>query len=217
MQQNPYEVLGLKPGASNEEIKAAYRELVKKYHPDRYQDSPMEQLAEEKMRDINVAYDELTNNGGPSSSTSSYGPGSSRYYGNSSSTHSRSYSNSNRSYSDANEQDYIAIRKAIDRGDFDEAEAFLNRISNRSAEWHFLFGVIWVKRGWFNDGLANIQTAVRMDPTNSEYRNTLNVLMREVGTYRSGMQQRGDTSLNPGRVVCQTAQCLFFASLCCCR
>lgn len=37
--QNPYEVLGLKEGASIEEVKRAYRELVKKYHPDQYADN----------------------------------------------------------------------------------------------------------------------------------------------------------------------------------
>jgi molecular chaperone DnaJ len=56
---NPYEVLGIKPGASEEEIRAAYRELVKKYHPDKYVDNPLADLAEEKMQEINEAYDIL--------------------------------------------------------------------------------------------------------------------------------------------------------------
>ncbi len=59
---NPYEVLGLKPGASQEEIKAAYKKLIKQYHPDQYGDNPLRNLAEEKMREINAAYDQLTKN-----------------------------------------------------------------------------------------------------------------------------------------------------------
>lgn len=59
---NPYEVLGLKPGASQEEIKKAYRNLIKQYHPDQYGDNPLKDLAEEKMREINTAYDMLTKN-----------------------------------------------------------------------------------------------------------------------------------------------------------
>ena len=46
---NPYEVLGVKQGASQEEIKSAYRKLVKQYHPDQYIDNPLKELAQEKL------------------------------------------------------------------------------------------------------------------------------------------------------------------------
>ena len=52
---DPYKVLGLEPGATDEQVKSAYKELVKKYHPDRYQNNPLEELAEEKLREINEA------------------------------------------------------------------------------------------------------------------------------------------------------------------
>ncbi|HHV41428.1 MAG TPA: DnaJ domain-containing protein [Clostridiaceae bacterium] len=58
--KNPYDVLGVRPGASQDEIKRAYRELVKKYHPDHYKNHPLEELAIEKMQEINEAYDALT-------------------------------------------------------------------------------------------------------------------------------------------------------------
>lgn len=61
MAKSPYEVLGVKPGATQDEIKKAYREMVKKYHPDSYKDHPLENLAKEKMQEINEAYDQLTN------------------------------------------------------------------------------------------------------------------------------------------------------------
>jgi len=55
-----YEALGLKPGASLVEIKAAYRELAKTWHPDRFMgDGQKKQQAEEKLKAINVAYDYL--------------------------------------------------------------------------------------------------------------------------------------------------------------
>jgi curved DNA-binding protein CbpA len=60
MAKNPYEVLGVREGASQEEIKKAYRALVKKYHPDNYQDHPLADLAKEKMQEINAAYEQLT-------------------------------------------------------------------------------------------------------------------------------------------------------------
>ena len=64
--ENPYKVLGVREGASQEEIKAAYKELAKKYHPDKYVNNPLGDLAAEKMKEINEAYDFLMKNGGGS-------------------------------------------------------------------------------------------------------------------------------------------------------
>ena len=77
MSNNPYEILGLNPGASEAEIKKAYRELVKKYHPDKYQGNPLADLAEEKLREVNEAYDTLINSMTAGAGTSGYGTGGS--------------------------------------------------------------------------------------------------------------------------------------------
>lgn len=61
MAKSPHEVLGVNPGASADEIKKAYRTMVKQYHPDNYKNHPLEELAKEKMQEINDAYDQLTN------------------------------------------------------------------------------------------------------------------------------------------------------------
>ena len=58
--RDPYEVLGVSPDADDNEIKKAYRELARKYHPDNYQNNPLADLAEEKMKEINEAYDAVT-------------------------------------------------------------------------------------------------------------------------------------------------------------
>ncbi len=71
MDKDPYEVLGLKPGASEEEIKKAYKVLAKKYHPDL---NPGDKKAEEKFKEINEAYRILMNKG----SQESYGGNYSR-------------------------------------------------------------------------------------------------------------------------------------------
>ena len=56
---DPYQVLGVPPTATDEEVKAAYRELAKKYHPDNYANSPLADLATEKMKEVNEAYDQI--------------------------------------------------------------------------------------------------------------------------------------------------------------
>ena len=57
---NPYKVLGVNEGASQEEIRSAYLKLVKKYHPDKYTDSELKELANEKLVEVNEAYEMLT-------------------------------------------------------------------------------------------------------------------------------------------------------------
>ena len=67
---NPYKVLGVNEGASQEEIRSAYLKLVKKYHPDKYTDSDLKELANEKLVEVNEAYEMLTKKNGQSSSLS---------------------------------------------------------------------------------------------------------------------------------------------------
>ena len=71
--KSPYEILGVSPSASDDEVKQAYRALAKKYHPDKYADSPLADLASEKMSEINAAYDQIQDMRKGKSSGPSYG------------------------------------------------------------------------------------------------------------------------------------------------
>ena len=166
---DPYKVLGVSPGASEQEIKKAYRDLARKYHPDNYHDNPLADLAQDKMKEINEAYDTLMKNhssGYTGSSSSSYGPGSSRgQSGYSGYSGYQGYRSSGNVYDD--------IRRDISSGNLDAAEQKLNSVSTRDAQWYFLRGSIDYSRGWVDEARRNFQTAANMEPHNLEFQQAL--------------------------------------------
>ena len=195
---NPYEVLGIKEGASEEEIKAAYKELVKKYHPDKYADNPLSDLAEEKMQEINEAYDMLMKH----STSSSYGYGST----------SGSYAGASSSASSA---DFMQIRRDIDMGKLDVAESALNGISSRSAEWYFLKGVVSSRKGWYDEAVNYLQTACNMEPANQEYRRHYASIVNQGNAFQNQAQGHGYNSMTNDDMCCQALQCYICADCCC--
>ena len=195
--QNPYEVLGIREGASQEEIKAAYREQVKKYHPDKHQDNPLQELAEEKLQEINEAYEYLMKNGGNGSSGNGYTGGN----------NGRKAGNQGQNSAEFNE-----IRRMIDNGNIMGAEAALNRSRTRNAEWFFLNGMISLRKGWYDDAVNNVQTAMSMDPSNFEYRNAMNSIMASGNGYRTSAYGRGYTSNDE---LCKLLQCYCCADALC--
>ncbi|MEG0829988.1 MAG: DnaJ domain-containing protein [Anaerovoracaceae bacterium] len=186
---NPYEVLGVRQGASQEEIKKAYKELVKKYHPDKYQNNPLSDLAEEKLQEVNEAYDMLTkgnnNNGG-------YTQGGNRQ---------------------TSSPEFNQVRKDIDMGNLQSAESTLNRSQNRNAEWMFLSGMLSYKKGWYDDAVTKVQQAVSMDPNNQEYKQALGGIMNVGQGYQNTAYGRGYGSNDD--MFCKMCQCYCCADLCC--
>lgn len=79
MSNNPYQVLGVPLGASEEVVRNAYRELVRKYHPDQFTDDRAKELAEAKMREINAAYDAITLGNQQQAQGTSWGQGQTPY------------------------------------------------------------------------------------------------------------------------------------------
>ena len=201
--KNPYEVLGIPPSATDEEVKEAYRNLARKYHPDNYSaDNPLADLATEKMKEINEAYDAIKEerinakvNGG---------------------NKTRSNAGSNgRTGGDPNDPHYAAYceaRRHLNSRRVAAADGILSRIpeNERSAEWHFLKSVVLMHRGWMNDAMRELETACEMDPDNQEYQQAKEMFNRSASGY-------GSTYYNEGAYRRESAGCCdadFCATLC---
>lgn len=187
--KDPYEVLGVPKGASQDEIKKAYRELARKYHPDHYAGNPLADLAEEKMKEINEAYAVLTKDGGAGASSASGSYGSAGYSGPS-----------------GGSAEFAEVRRRIQAGDLDGAERILDGVGGRTAQWYYLRGVIAQRRGWMDEAAQNFRIAVQMEPGNPEYAAALNRTGTGAYTYRQ--QEYGGTDDNELCNLCGSMLCL---------
>ncbi len=190
---DPYKVLGVSRDATDEEIKKAYRELARKYHPDNYVDNPLSDLVQEKMKEINEAYDQIQKmrSGGGSSS--------------------------GRSYSSDEGGDYTAelyrIRNLINAGRYSEADITLDSIPQtaRNAEWNFLKGCVLAQRGAIYEAVRYYETACYLDPSNGEYRRALDMLRSRGASH--GQPYRTSNSADTACDCCSTLIC----ADCCCE
>ncbi|MBQ9836380.1 MAG: DnaJ domain-containing protein [Oscillospiraceae bacterium] len=173
--RDPYQVLGVSPTASDDEIKKAYRDLARKYHPDNYHDNPLADLAQERMKEINEAYEAVQSQRKRGSAASSTASGYARnpYGGSYSGAYGGGYSGP-----------FARVRMAIQQGNLNLAEELLNASPNHNAEWNFLKGVICTRRGWADEAIRYYQTAVRLDPNDEEYRRALDMAEGRSATYR---------------------------------
>lgn len=205
MANSPYEVLGVREGADFETVKKAYRELVRKYHPDQYSNHPLSDLAEEKLKEINHAYDEISKM--QNNSTNS---GFSARQQSKNQRNSQSGSQQNTGYQDAS-VNFSEIRQMIFNNRIQEAERALEFSSVRNAEWYYLKGLVFSRKGWYNESMQCIQTAVNLDPSNYEYKQALNQMTSQNMNYNNmSYSRRGG-----GMDMCQMCQCLICADCCC--
>ena len=213
---DPYKVLNVSPDATDDEIKKAYRSLAKKYHPDKYQNSPLAEQAAEKMKDINAAYDQIVSdrkNG--TSAGSSRGHGGYRNAG--------GYYRQNR-YDPRREGGYYSeqggnsiftnVRILINQRRYDEAEQILAGVppTERTAEWYYLMGVICYIRGRLDEAVNYINTSCMLDPDNSEYQS----MQRDINEMRSGARGGYQRQSSGGCDMCSVCSCMLCASQCCC-
>lgn len=162
MLTNPYKILEVSPNASNEEIKKAYRELSRKYHPDSYANNPLADLAEEKFKEVQEAYDQIMKEResgysgvGNSGSTAGDSPELNTVY---------NYLNSRR------------YREAMD---------VLERVPLRTARWYYYSAVANAGVGNNIVAVDHARQAVNMEPSNAEYKNLLNQIEWQSQRYQN--------------------------------
>ncbi|MDD5795958.1 MAG: J domain-containing protein [Oscillospiraceae bacterium] len=194
--KDPYEVLGISRNATDSEVKSAYRKLAKKYHPDNYNNSPLASVAEEKMKEINEAYDAINNE--------RKGKGQAN--------------GANGGYAGANyarSTEYINVRRLIQLNRIEEAERILDgvELNSRSAEWYFLRGMCYYRKGWTQQASSHFQTACNMEPNNQEYRSAV-YNMNNQGNYGYGGY---NTTAAQGSqcTVCDICTAIWCADCCC--
>ena len=196
---DPYQVLGISPNATDDEIKAAYRALAKKYHPDNYAGSPIADLAGEKMKEINEAYDTVLRDRKNRQASGGYANPGAGYSGT----------------GGASSSDYFDVRNMINAGRASDAEEILDGVppTRRNAEWYFLKGTVLYQRGWLEEAFNDFSRACQMDPGNGEYRAAYNQVAAQrsgaYGGYNPNVPQYGSGT------GCDLCTSLCIADLCC--
>ena len=171
---DPYKVLGVTPQTSDDDVKRAYRELARKYHPDNYVNNPLADLAETRMKEQYGGYQQRT-------------------------------------YTGANAALYSQVRQAINQGNLGMAEALLQRAAGRDAEWFYLTGTVYYRKGWYDEAARAYTQACQMDPNNAEYQHALQNLHLSGGY--GGYRPMQETSMCDCCV--QTLICNCCLNMCC--
>lgn len=195
---NPYDILGVSPDATDEEVKKAYRTLSKKYHPDANIHSEFQEEYTEKFKQVQNAYKTIMDSRKHGFQNQSYG-GSQTY---------TQYTNSDQGI-------YQQAAQYINAGRFQDALNILEQIKNKQGLWFYYSAIAMNGIGNHMTALEYAQTAVQFEPNNIQYLFLLQQLQSSQRQYRTYQQSYGTPY--------QAANCCYSLLLfnlfmgCCCR
>ena len=211
--KDPFDILGVEKGATDEEVKTAYRTLVKKYHPDNYQnDNPLKDLANEKMQEVNWAYDEIQRIRHENKQAYT---GNGTYYSDAQNQYNGAQDGPQNQYQ--RDPIYSDIRDDINKRRFADAERKLFDILpiNRIAEWHYLMSLVLMSRKNLGDAMRELEIACNMDPSNYEYQKAKEMFNTNVGGYQNTYYGSANTGGYSRRRSDADAACDCCANLIC--
>ena len=208
--RDPYEVLGVQRGASDDEIKKAYRAKCKRWHPDL---NPNDPTAEEHFKEVQAAYDAITKGDtGPQMGGNPYGGYQQQSY-NRQSYGQQGYGQQGASYSGSDSPEMQAARNFVASGRYAEARRVLDGMTGRNARWYYLSSLANQGLGKSVDALQDARRAVQLDPNNTEYQMHLRRMQNPGQTYRTQT-----TYAQPGGLLrwCWSMILLNLLCNCCC-
>lgn len=218
---NPYEVLGVSPGASDDDIKKAYRNLSRKYHPDANINNPNKAQAEERFKEVQQAYDQIMKEKQQGYSYDSFG-GSSQggFYGNFSGFGGNAYGGAyggarSTGSSDTDEIELQAAANYINHRCYREALNVLSNIKNRSSKWYYYSAMANAGAGNNVTAKEHIAQACAMEPNNLQYR-AFEQQMNYGGDWYSNMG-RSYTRPYAGNSFCLSLCLMDLLCNCCCN
>jgi len=219
---DPYQILGVSRDATDDEIKKAYRNLSRKYHPDANINNPHKDLAEEKFKEVQTAYDQImkersygsSGNTGGAYGESTYGNPFGGFYGNPFGGYGGF--GGNQTGAAGNEDPHMqAAANYIRSGHYQEALNVLNGIVNKTALWYYYSAIA-------NSGVGNnvkameyAETAVEMDPDNIQYQMYLNQLQGRGGWYQGQQNMYGYQMRSGSDFCCKLCLANIACNLCC--
>ena len=211
--RDPYVVLGVSPGATEEEIKKAYKALSRKYHPDANVNNPNKDAAEEKFKEIQQAYQQIIKNKSTGNNYSDAYANQGSYSNQEHSSQSYGdfgdfrdfwdfggfggFSGNYQNFNQNNESGRLrAAQNYLRNGYYQEALNVLMDVPQRDGRWYYY-------SAFANSGLGNNVTAlehakiaVDMDPGNIEYAKLLKIL-ESGGTWYRNRQEPYASGMDP--------------------